>query len=442
MKADHNCAKCELHKSAQIVCCMGEGPIPCNVMIIGEAPTFRRKEQVAVPFSGESGKLLDRLLTNVGLDRRQCYITNVVHYHPPENRSPTTSEIKACMEYLLAEIDEVKPRFVLLLGAVALKAVLNKSRITQIHGTFIEHEGITYMPTFHPAAALRDPSKIDLLKMDLVKFVQAVNGHDQFSAHKLNWKVIDSTALFNECIEDLKHSPAVSFDLETSDLNPFQADSKIHCIGLGTAHGTQWILPISPLDGGEPKFDVQLQHDMINCLIDVLKDRKVVGHNAKFDNKWLRVIFGKRFPLTFDTMLAAHLLNENIPVGLKYLAKLHFNAPDYDLDVFEKRGQTDPIKLYKYCAYDVYFTMLLYKKFRQELIDDPALKKVFLWLLMPASDAFEDVEINGVYVNEEKMEILREDLQSRLKDLEAELERFNLLVPIGIPQTSRSNYYG
>jgi len=112
-------------------------------------------------------------------------------------------------------------------------------------------------------------------------------------------------------------------------------------------------------------------------------------------------------------------------LGSKYLAKLHFNAPDYDLDVFEKRGQTDPIKLYKYCAYDVYFTMLLYKKFRQELIDDPALKKVFLWLLMPASDAFEDVEINGVYVNEEKMEILREDLQSRLKDLEAELERLS-----------------
>ncbi len=417
-----DCTLCDLHKSAQVVCVKGSGPSPCDIMIIGEAPSFRRSDQAAVPFSGQSGKLLFQLLQEVGISSDQCYITNVVHCHPPENQTPSTSEVKACMEYLLEEIDQVKPQYVLLLGATALKGVLRKSKITQIHGTFIEKDGITYLPTFHPAAVLRDPSKVDLLRSDLRKFAQLTLGYDPTLAHELSYVVITSLDRFNACLDDLRQSPAVAFDLETSGLDMFEDGAKIHCLGLATLHGTQWILPVSPFDGGEPVFDYATQKMMVESLAEVLSSRKVIGHNAKFDNKWLRVIFGVRFPLTFDTMIAAHLLDENISAGLKYQAKIHFNAPDYDLSTSEKKGNVDPSRLYKYCAYDVYFTALLYQKFKGDLNNDPALKKVFMWLMMPAAEVFEEIELNGVFVNQEKMSQLEKELRARLDDLKAKLE--------------------
>ncbi len=417
-----DCTLCDLHRSARVVCVKGSGPSPCDIMIIGEAPSFRRSDQAVVPFSRQSGKLLFQLLREVGISSDQCYITNVVHCPPPENQTPSTSEVKACMVYLLEEIDQVKPQYVLLLGATALKGVLRKSKITQIHGTFIEKDGVTYLPTFHPAAVLRDPSKMDLLRSDLWKFAQLTLGYDPTLAHKLSYVVITSLDQFNACLDDLRQSPAVAFDLETSGLDMFEDGAKIHCLGLATLHGTQWILPMSPFDGGEPVFDYATQKMMIESLAEVLSSRKVIGHNAKFDNKWLRVIFGVRFPLTFDTMIAAHLLDENISAGLKYQAKIHFNAPDYDLSTSEKKGNVDPSRLYKYCAYDVYFTALLYQKFKNDLNNDPALKKVFMWLMMPAVEVFEEIELNGVFVNQEKMSQLEEELRARLDDLKAKLE--------------------
>ncbi len=417
-----DCTLCDLHRSARVVCVKGSGPSPCDIMIIGEAPSFRRSDQAAAPFSRQSEKLLFQLLQEVGISSDQCYITNVVHCALPENQTPSTSEVKACMEYLLEEIDQVKPQYVLLLGATALKGVLRKSKITQIHGTFIEKDGITYLPTFHPAAVLHDPSKMDLLRSDLRKFAQLTLGYDPTLAHELSYVVITSLDQFNACLDDLRQSPAVAFDLETSGLDMFEDGAKIHCLGLATLHGTQWILPVSPFDGGEPVFDYATQKMMIESLAEVLSSRKVIGHNAKFDNKWLRVIFGVRFPLTFDTMIAAHLLDENISAGLKYQAKIHFNAPDYDLSTSEKKGNVDPSRLYKYCAYDVYFTALLYQKFKSDLNNDPALKKVFMWLMMPAVEVFEEIELNGVFVNQEKMSQLEKELRARLDDLKAKLE--------------------
>jgi len=417
-----DCTLCDLHRSAQVVCVKGSGPSPCDIMIIGEAPSFRRSDQTVVPFSRQSGKLLFQLLQEVGISSDQCYITNVVHCPLRENQTPSTSEVKACMEYLLEEIDQVKPQYVLLLGATALKGVLRKGKITQIHGTFIEKDGITYLPTFHPAAVLRDPSKMDLLRSDLRKFAQLTLGYDPTLAHELSYVVITSLDQFNACLDDLRQSPAVAFDLETSGLDMFEDGAKIHCLGLATLHGTQWILPMSPFDEGEPIFDYATQKMMIESLAEVLSSRKVIGHNAKFDNKWLRVIFGVRFPLTFDTMIAAHLLDENISAGLKYQAKIHFNAPDYDLSTSEKKGNVDPSRLYKYCAYDVYFTALLYQKFKSDLNNDPALKKVFMWLMMPAVEVFEEIELNGVFVNQEKMSQLEKELRARLDDLKAKLE--------------------
>src|SRR5690606_40525952 len=104
------CRDCGLWKTTRYVCLMGDGPVPCDIMIVGEAPG-EREEDLRTPFQGKAGKLLDSCLKKAGINRRDVYITNVVHCRPPDNRTPTREEIKACRKYLEGEFQAVKPKY-------------------------------------------------------------------------------------------------------------------------------------------------------------------------------------------------------------------------------------------------------------------------------------------------------------------------------------------
>jgi len=116
-------------------------------MIVGEAPD-EREEDIRKPFSGTAGKLLDRMLEEAGLSRDRVYITNVVHCRPPDNRTPTKDEIQACKKYLQAEMDLVKPKYVLLLGNVALQGVLGRSGIRSTEGRYSSRTEFNIFPHF------------------------------------------------------------------------------------------------------------------------------------------------------------------------------------------------------------------------------------------------------------------------------------------------------
>jgi len=128
-------------------------------MIIGEGPGADEDLQ-GEPFVGRAGKLMDMSLIGLGIKRADIYIANIVKCRPPQNRNPEPDEIEACMEYLKAQINLIKPKIIVLLGSVALKNILGKEYgITSSRGKWIEKDGILYMPTFHPAALLRDENK-------------------------------------------------------------------------------------------------------------------------------------------------------------------------------------------------------------------------------------------------------------------------------------------
>ena len=159
---DHQCKKCQLCKSSKHVCIGGKGdPLTTSIMLIGEAPG-RAEENTGQPFMGRAGKLLDQLISNVGL-YEHCYISNAVHCRPPENRKPTEGEIIACRQYLVAEIKLVKPRIIVLMGKTAIEALeLITSRrmgrageppfmIQRIFGM----NNVWFIPTWHPAYCLR-----------------------------------------------------------------------------------------------------------------------------------------------------------------------------------------------------------------------------------------------------------------------------------------------
>ena len=134
-------------------------------MLIGEGPGADEDMQ-GEPFVGRAGKLMNMALAGIGLKREEIYIANIVKCRPPGNRNPEPDEAEACMDYLKSQINLVKPNIIVLLGSVALKNILGKEYgITSSRGKWVEKEGILYMPTFHPAALLRDESKkIDFWK--------------------------------------------------------------------------------------------------------------------------------------------------------------------------------------------------------------------------------------------------------------------------------------
>ena len=139
----------------------GVGNERANILLLGEAPGAEEDRQ-GVPFVGQSGQLLDKILATVGLDRTKVYITNILPWRPPGNRTPTTQEVSMFRPYVLKHISLINPKVVVCLGGTAAKALLQTNQsMTQMRGKWIKIDGIDaeILPTFHPAYLLRSPSQ-------------------------------------------------------------------------------------------------------------------------------------------------------------------------------------------------------------------------------------------------------------------------------------------
>ena len=153
-----NCNKCKLCTNRTNIVC-GVGNKEADIMMIGEGPGADEDKQ-GEPFVGKAGQLMNKALTGLGIKREELYIANIVKCRPPSNRVPEQDEAEACLNYLRNQVILVKPKIIVLLGSTALKNILGKEySITAMRGKRIEQKGIYYMPTWHPAALLRDENK-------------------------------------------------------------------------------------------------------------------------------------------------------------------------------------------------------------------------------------------------------------------------------------------
>ena len=163
------CQKCKLCKTRQNIV-FGTGNKNAKLMFIGEGPGAD-EDRLGEPFVGRAGKLMNLAFEALGIDRKEVYIANVVKCRPPSNRNPEDDEATACLNYLRNQVILVHPEVSVLLGSVALKNILGKEYgITASRGKWVEKKGIKYMPTWHPAALLRDETK----KIDFIKDLQKV----------------------------------------------------------------------------------------------------------------------------------------------------------------------------------------------------------------------------------------------------------------------------
>lgn len=155
----HECQKCPLGQS-RTKSVFSDGAPNGKLMLIGEAPGFNEDQQ-GKPFVGRAGQLLDKIFESVGLTRQNnVYICNTIKCRPPDNRVPLPAEKAACRPYLEAQIEILKPRLILLCGAVALSSFMTDARISQVRGQWFDGPfGARLMPIFHPSYLLRNASK-------------------------------------------------------------------------------------------------------------------------------------------------------------------------------------------------------------------------------------------------------------------------------------------
>jgi uracil-DNA glycosylase len=170
--ATAGCTRCVLSRGrTQVV--FGSGHPDADLMLVGEAPGFHEDKQ-GVPFVGQAGKLLEKLLAGIGLRREDVYIANVLKCRPPGNRDPQPDEIEACEGHLWRQIELIQPKVVATLGNFATKLLSGRPLgITRVHGQ--EQEAtlggsrVTLYPIYHPAAALYTPSMLKVLEEDFAR---------------------------------------------------------------------------------------------------------------------------------------------------------------------------------------------------------------------------------------------------------------------------------
>ncbi|MDR0788482.1 MAG: uracil-DNA glycosylase [Gemmatimonadota bacterium] len=153
------CTACRLAETrTQVV--FSDGSPEARLVVVGEAPGAD-EDRIGRPFVGRAGKLLDQLLLSVGFPRETVYICNVIKCRPPANRNPHPDEVRACSSYLRLQLDLVKPKAILAVGTFAVQTLLETTDpIGRLRGTVHEYHGVPLVPTYHPAALLRNPGWI------------------------------------------------------------------------------------------------------------------------------------------------------------------------------------------------------------------------------------------------------------------------------------------
>lgn len=163
------CVRCALSQTRTTVV-FGSGHADAGLMFVGEAPGAQ-EDRTGRPFVGQAGKLLDRLLCEVGLERHEVFVANVVKCRPPQNRDPHPQEIEACRDYLVRQVELIQPLVVCSLGNFATKLLRgDPTGITRVHGKpevrSLGERAFRLYPLLHPAAALYTPAMLDVLRTD------------------------------------------------------------------------------------------------------------------------------------------------------------------------------------------------------------------------------------------------------------------------------------
>lgn len=385
------CDACPLREAPLVPPRGPEGTV--SIVFVGEAPG-RDEVRFGKVFIGRSGQLLQRCLdayhltdiwiTNAAL----CYVENV------DSKEPASY---CCRDRLMAEIRSKSPKVVVTLGNIPTNAVLGGgvTGITSRRGKVVDSTelGTKVLPTLHPAAILRQADMYSDFAADMQRAAQLAGSIATPETAKQPMPPAEATLDYQRALAAAEKSPYAILDLETSGFD--YHEDKILCVGIGTLEGIFVLMQKAVYD---PEFAKALQA----CRT------KWVGHSSKFDRAFLKAQLGVDITFAFDTLLGHYALDERRGIhDLKQICARLFDAPDWEGDItkYLTKPKTDSYSLlpkgvlYKYAAFDGYYTRRLTDVLVKRLEKAPAQARLVRELLVPGSNALADAEVRGIRVD-------------------------------------------
>lgn len=407
---DDTCSLCD---DGHIVSSYSVGSPSAKIMVVGKMKNSKIYQQA-----------LDLQLTELGLDVGEVYFTPVIKCTDFEV-SLTNKQLKDhAAEYFLPEVERIKPKYILALGNEALLATTGKSGITKYRGrTFPGPAGSEVIATISPSSVKRNPGQKPGYLADLRLFVNKVKGRDS-GIEDPEYLVGDNKERFKQVLEILDKTYEIYVDIETADGEYYEADARMISIAatcvIRHAFGNRTL----------EVFAVPLAHrqspwrNIWRRILEIMGKhtkhiQKVVAHNSSFDCKWLITHGVKLYP-TFDTMLAIHLMNENVQKGLKPQAMARLGVEPWGIDT----GQLDKYPLADVLHYNVLDTWYMYwvkQQLAEELKEQPRLARIFMFETMPAQRDLIDSEIRGIWIDVKRLKERKPQAERNLAAIEADI---------------------
>lgn len=385
-----------------------QGNLDAHIVIVGEAPGAN-EIRTGQPFVGQAGKLLDKVLQRAGIDRSACYVTNSMLCRPTDSPPPREA-IDACRGRLADELRAHPRELIISLGNSALRSITGNHnlKITHERGRLIETKYGKVVPTIHPAALLRGYGDYPKFLRDVVYASSLANGGAPKSAGKTKYTIVTPEKL-PAAVSFLLRKPLLAADIETSGFNP-SAD-RILSVAVAWEKNSVAIFPDTLL--GRRELKKLFQSD----------GPKWIWHNGKFDTAFL-ISNGISARVDEDTMLMHYALDETRGThDLKSLAADLLGAPDYKQELRKYlRRMSDSFEnvprpvLYRYQAKDADCTYQIYGILRKRLEKHPPLVRLYTDLLLPAGEFLRRVESRGMWINQEYMDVLEEQLEGILTE--------------------------
>lgn len=396
----------------------GYGNDTADVMFIYSLPSEWHKKRGSFYPDGATQKFCNR----ADVSMHDCYFTGAIKNNDtPKKWKPKKVDYDENRPLLEKEIAGVKPKYIVLFGAEAVKMVLNGKIMDHIGG-IVERDGIKYIICYNPAIVYFDANKQVFIEQASDNLALVLSGGGT-KLPKLNIKVITNIKQLRKACKKFK-GKLHAYDIETSGLDRFT--DKVKLFGFGNCK-VQYIIPLSvkysPL-ANKPK----LQWALVRTAIQRLNGNSKGGiaGNGKFDNLFCEQTYGIKPHQVFDVVLGSHILNENTPNRVKDNAMLEFNVPNWEINLDLKKGNVKSYEAYEeyltYLGYDIYFTYKLYRRQKKD-IKAEKLDTLYNYLYLPAIKAFEKVETAGVHVRQDKFAEVDRILSKRIRKAERKLQK-------------------
>ena len=401
-----------------------DGPINAEVAVIGEGPG-ESEIRHGIPFAGGSGKALLDECRKYNLARHNMYITNVVKRQislsskTDARHAVSRSELSKWISLLIWELKQLPNlRYVLLMGNYAIESLLHHQGVTEWRGSVLDYvlpdtgRTVQLVITFNPAYILREPKLHPVFRMDMYKLGRVIAG--KHKPHEIIPIINPDAKLIQEYLLGVANSPnPVALDIETTS-------RQVSCIGL--AIDSHEAICINLRDETANRFDLHEEIAILKAIQRTLSKKKVIAQNGIFDSYYCWQKIGLFFRVTFDTMLAHHLLYPQLPHSLGFLTTQYTTHPYYKDEGKLWREGGDIDMFWRYNCKDAALTYHIHKALTKSL-EDKKLLDFFLNHVMRVQPHLVQSTVHGIACDLALKEKLKADLREDVQNLYQEFNR-------------------